>query len=513
MSRRGPVDRETAEKLLSRGQAVVLVVLLVLVVVGLVLSLLTTLQLLVAACIAFYCCFVGLKLLVHVASLRYRPPATVPVTADDPDLPSYTIFVPLYQEANMLPSLVQSLESLQYPRAKLQILLLLEEDDMETRSEAVGMELPDWWQIVVVPDVEPRGKPKALNLGLAQATGVLSVIYDAEDRPDPDQLLKAVAAFRSSGEDVACVQARLFFWNESTSWVSRFYWVEYVVHFERVLPGLAHLGLVPPLGGTSNHFRTASLRDVAIRPDRLPEGAEGIGGWDPWNVTEDAELAGVLARAGQRVLMIDSVTKEEATATARIADKQRRRWLKGYLQTGLVFTRRPWRQARDMGPLQWFVFVLLTLGTPISLLLNPVFWALTITYFVTRSAFIESLFPPVLFYAGIFLLVAGNLLLFYQLVAACLLRGGVTTVKFLLLTPVWWIFTSWSAYHVLWELARPSTRHRWNKTPHGHDLAKETGLAPPPALPAPSEPGARSARGATSAGDHAPVPVAVAEER
>jgi cellulose synthase/poly-beta-1,6-N-acetylglucosamine synthase-like glycosyltransferase len=478
--RRNAVPRHTSQSLFGRGQAIVNSLLLIVTVVCAVFWTHVTFVTLMAAMLSFYVLFVGQKFALDLISRTYVAPATNPVSVNDPDLPTYTLFVPLYHEANMLATLVESINNLHYPKDKLQVLLLLEESDLETQAEAIGMQLDDWFEIIVAPIVYIegtkkvlKGKPKALNLGLARATGAFSVIYDAEDRPDPDQLLKAVATFRASSEEVACVQARLFFWNEDTSWVTRFYWVEYVIHFEWVLPGLAKMGFIPPLGGTSNHFRTDVLRKIAIHPTKLPKGSEGIGGWDPYNVTEDAELAGALALNGYRVKIIDSVTYEEATAKLRIADPQRRRWLKGYLQTGLAYTRHPFRTARQMGFFRWFSYILLMLGTPISLVLNPVMWGLTITYFVTRSPLIESLFPPLLFYIGIALTVAGNLLLFYQMVGACLHRGGFGTVKYLLLTPVWWAFTSWSAYRVLWELARPSTRHTWNKTPHGHDLDKQ----------------------------------------
>lgn len=475
-----PVPRCTSQLLFSKGQVAFSILLVLLIAGGLVLDAHLTATIIVGFVLLFYVLFVGQKMLLGAISPLYVAPAVDTVTVEDPDLPTYTIWIPLYKEANMLPRLVESINNLWYPKEKLQVILLLEEMDMETRAEVALMDLDPWFEVLVAPKIYIKGtkiifkgKPKALNLGLEQARGAFSVIYDAEDRPEPDQLLKAVAAFRASAENVACVQARLFFWNKDSSWVARFYWTEYIIHFEWVLPALAKLGLIPPLGGTSNHFRTDVLRKIAINPDLLPEGGKGIGGWDPYNVTEDAELAGALALNGYRVVMINSVTYEEATAKLRIADPQRRRWLKGYLQTGLAYTRRPIRTARQMGFFKWFSYILLMLGTPISLLLNPIMWGLTITYFVTRSPLIESWFPAPLFYTGIALTVVGNLLLFYQLVIACLHREGYGTVKYLLLTPVWWAFTSWSAYMVLWELSRRSTRHVWNKTPHGHDLHKE----------------------------------------
>jgi glycosyltransferase XagB len=185
-----------------------------------------------------------------------------------------------------------------------------------------------------------------------------------------------------------------------------------------------------------------------------------------------------LMRQGYQVKMIDSCTREEATSRMRDADPQRRRWLKGYLHTGLLYTRSPLRTARQMGFGKWLSYVLLMLGTPISLWLNPVFWALTVTYFITRSETIESLFPAPLFYTGVFLMIGGNLLLFYQMVGACLHRERYGSVKYMLLVPFWWAFTSWSAYRVPPELARKSTRHKWHKTTHGHDLEKEKQLEP-----------------------------------
>ena len=463
-------ERHTAEELLGERQTIVLGLLAVTFVGGIVFERHYTALTCIAAALLFYVCFVGLKAALWVASSLHRAaPLVLPMHL--PSLPLYTIFVPLYHEANMLPGLVESLRKLNYPPRKLQILLLLEEDDFETRDAAAQLNLPPHYRVVLTPNIQPRGKPKALNMGLAEARGDYCVIYDAEDRPDPDQLLKAVAAFHAAPFSVACLQARLSFWNESSSWITRFYRPEYEIHFSWVLPGLAKFGLIPPLGGTSNHFRTQVLRRIAIPEYQLPVGAVGIGGWDPWNATEDAELAGALALHGYEVRIIDSVTYEEATASWRVADKQRRRWLKGYLQTGLVYTRHPVQMCRQMGFRRWFCFTLLMLGTPLSLLLNPLFWGVTVIYFATHASVIERLFPLPLYYTGIMLMVAGNLMLFYQLVTACLRQEGYSSVKYMLLTPIWWAFTSYSCVRMIIEVANPKTRHVWHKTPHGHTLA------------------------------------------
>lgn len=458
------VVRDTAQRLCSNHQAITLVTIGILAIVGAFFWLIATLRIIIALLILFYLLFVGLKFVLHICSRAYRPVSGQ--ASLDAGLPTYTALVCLYHEANMIPSLVASIEALHYPKDRLQIILLLEDDDTGTQAAIQRAGLPSYFDVVVLPDSLPKGKPKALDVGLARATGEFLVIYDAEDQPDPDQLLKAVAAFRASDDQVACVQARLYFNNSTHGMVSALYWMEYIVHYEDVLPGLTKLGLIPPLGGTSNHFRTAALKHIALPANRLPNGIDMIGGWDPWNVTEDAELSAALALFGYQVTMIDSVTIETAPTHLKVAIRQKSRWTKGYFQTALVYTRRPYQTARLMGVRRWFTYILFVFGTPFSLWINPIFWALTVAYFVTRSAFIEALFPTPIFYTGIGLAILGNLLLFYQLLAAAPRHGIIGNVPWTLLIPFWWICLSWSAYIAFHEVLSQKTRSQWRKTPH-----------------------------------------------
>jgi glycosyltransferase XagB len=516
--------RETAARLLSPGQvALGAAIAAAAAAEAAIFGPLALLRTAVALAIAFYVVFVGLKVVLWWAAAarpaaRAGAPAQLPDAAD-PDLPRYTVLVPLCREANVIPQLAAALSGLHYPAAKLQILLLLESYDTETQEAAAAANLPDHFEILIAPDAGPRTKPKACNFGFEHATGDIVVIYDAEDRPEPDQLLRAVGGFRAAAAREAtrrtgCLQARLAFWNPRSSWVSSYYWAEYVIHFQWVLTGLTRLRLIPPLGGTSNHFLIRALETVAwANGDWEFDGPDGErvsmrGPWDPYNVTEDADLAFRLARAGYEIGMLDSVTYEEAPDTARTAKNQRSRWLQGYAQTGLVHTRHPLQQLRTVGPLRYLTFNLLMLGTPASLLLNPVMWAMTVGYIAARlasvtavSAFIESLFPAPVFYAGILVAVAGNAVLFGQKLitplrqqeASALRQPGAAqhplaayqgeqeyglTVR-LLFTPAWWAFTSVSASRALRKLLLPSGRSHWDKTTHGHALATELELAGP----------------------------------
>jgi len=269
----------------------------------------------------------------------------------DEMLPVYTILVPMYHEAEVAGDILDAVGRLDYPRNKIEVILLLEEDDSETRAAIERLAPPDFVRVLVVPDGRPRTKPRACNHGLAAAKGEYLVIYDAEDRPDPDQLRKAVEGFRRVGRDVICLQAKLNYYNVRQNWLTKWFTLEYTTWFDLFLPGLNRLGVPIPLGGTSNHFRVSALRNV--------------GGWDPFNVAEDCDLGIRLHGEGYRTSVLDSTTWEEASSRLGNWTRQRSRWVKGYVQTHLVHTRERMRGARIALALAlgaWFTYGLVKVG-------------------------------------------------------------------------------------------------------------------------------------------------------
>src|SRR5215469_359741 len=308
------------------------------------------------------------------------------------NLPFYSVLVPLFREDRILPTLVARLKELDYPTERLEVLLLIESDDEQTQGAASEYPFPPHIRSMLMPPGQPRTKPRALNIGLHEVQGEYVVVYDAEDQPEPGQLRKAVAAMRKLSPDVVCLQARLNFYNRQQSFLTRLGAVDYAVWYNQFLPGLtsglARPGAFVPLGGTSNHFRTEALRT--------------IGGWDPFNVTEDCDLGVRLGREGLRVAMLDSTTWEEAVPRARPWIRQRSRWVKGYLQTYLVHMRRPLRLLRELGPRGFTDFQVLVGFNSFLLLINPLMWILTIMYTATKGTtagnFIQSLFPAPLYY-------------------------------------------------------------------------------------------------------------------
>lgn len=398
-------------------------------------------------------------------ALRRQVAAPPPGVPDDA-LPLYSVLVPLHREGKMLGALVERLEALDYPPDRLEILLLVETDDAETHTAIAQTPLPPHIRPLTVPAGRPRTKPRALNVGLAHARGEFIVVYDAEDRPDSDQLRKAVAAFRALPRRVVCVQARLNFYNMRQSLLARLFAVDYVQWYYTLLPGLARPRAFVPLGGTSNHFRIRVLRR--------------LGGWDPYNVTEDCDLGTRIGRAGLDVAMLDSTTWEEAVTRVRPWVRQRSRWVKGYLQTYLVHMRHPIRLWRQLGPRGFGDFQLLVGGSSLMLLANPAMWLLTVVYAAAHGSAlavaIHALFPPAIYYPSLFCFVVGNFLFFYIGLYVCYRHGFYELAGYALLAPVYWVLMSVGAWTGLLSLLRRP--HYWAKTDHGVSLRALEALAP-----------------------------------
>lgn len=376
--------------------------------------------------------------------------------ADQPDVPTYTILCPLYREANVAPDLVAALARIDYPSSALDIKLIVEGDDVDTMATALAVAGPAHIEVVIVPACAPRTKPKALNAGLARARGAFVVVYDAEDRPHPQQLRAALAAFEDGGPSLACVQAPLSIDNADASWLSRQFAAEYAIQFREVLPLLAHLNLPLPLGGTSNHFRTETLRQS--------------GGWDPFNVTEDADLGYRLTRDGYRIDVIGPPTMEEAPITFPAWLNQRTRWIKGHLQTWLVLMRDPFRTAREMG-LPAFAAMQLVFAT-----------GLVAAFAHGPLAFIllTALLSPydLLSTADFALAIAGYCVAIFAALTACALSGSLSHARAALTMPFYWPLASIAAYRALFELVfRP---HHWAKTAHGVSARQRVNFPAPP---------------------------------
>ena len=373
---------------------------------------------------------------------------------DDADLPVYTILVPLYKEAGVLPLLARALAALDYPRAKLDIKLILEADDFETIKTAKALGLEGYVEFIQVPKSMPRTKPKACNYALKFARGEYLVIFDAEDQPEPLQLRKAVAMFAQCDEQTACLQAPLTYFNASENWLTRQFTIEFNMWFDLLLPTVEKLGMPIPLGGTSTHFRMEALRKV--------------GAWDPYNVTEDADLGIRLAQKGYRCAILDSATYEEANCEMGNWLRQRSRWLKGYVQTWLVHMRKPVDLYRKLGPIGFLGFQLLIGGSIISALAHPFVWLFAAAGIIINgsalSYFSSPQLPTVLLALNAVLLGGGYIVSVCAGIAAVQQRDSHHLVPHTFLMVFYWPLLSAGAYLAMWQFfTKP---FYWEKTRH-----------------------------------------------
>lgn len=446
---------ESAHTVFTRSQFLVFALLLLGTLAGLAVAPRPTLIVLNACVNVFFLAGVLFKFAVSLVGARHEH--QVWVTDEevqrlrDDDLPRYTVIVPVYREAEVVGGLIRNLSRLDYPPEKLELLLLIEEDDVETLEAAKAARPPGNFYFIRIPDQVPKTKPKACNVGLFFASGEYLVIYDAEDRPDPDQLKKAVVAFRKGSPRLVCVQAALNYFNAQENVLTRMFTLEYSYWFDYLLPGLYALEMPIPLGGTSNHFRVEALR--------------ALGGWDPFNVTEDADLGVRAAVEGFEIGVINSTTYEEANTQVGNWIRQRSRWIKGYMQTALVHARSLVRLIQRLGLRRALGFFLLVAGTPLTFLAAPWMWALFVTWVVTGTRALDPFFPPPILYVSLFNLLFGNAIAIYLKMLAGFKRRYDHLILWALFSPIYWILQSIAAYKALGQLfSRP---FYWEKTQHG----------------------------------------------
>ena len=402
------------------------------------------------------------------ASIGLRNPQPAAQSVTPARLPVITVLVPLYNETAIAEHLLARLKALDYPRALLDVCLVLEADDTTTRETLGRTILPTWMRAIIVPKGTIKTKPRALNYALDFARGSIIGIWDAEDAPAPDQLHVVAQRFANLGPQVACLQGTLDYYNAGTNWLTRCFTIEYASWFRVILPGLAHMGLVVPLGGTTLFFR----RDVL----------EALGGWDAHNVTEDADLGVRLARHGYRTELINTVTEEEANGRAWPWVKQRSRWLKGYAITYGVHMRQPLQLWRDLGARRFLGFQLLFLGTLSQFVLAPILW----TFWLLPLGFdhpLQAVLPSWAFWALAGLFVMSEVVGLVVAVIGVRKASKPWLGKWALSLQLYFPLGALAAYKGLWELA-----HRpfyWDKTAHGVLLPKgwKNPATPPPRQP------------------------------
>lgn len=390
----------------------------------------------------------ALRLAASACPARYAPRHVL--TQDD--LPVISVIIALYDEAEVLPGLIAALSRLDYPRRKLDIILALEAHDQSTRATARALAARRALRVVVLPPLGPMTKPRALNLALQAARGELIAVYDAEDSPHPQQLRHAAEAF-AADPDLGVVQAPLGWYNRKENWLTAQFALEYATQFHALLPLLSSLGWPLPLGGTSNVFRRSAL--------------EQCGAWDPFNVTEDADLGFRLGRQGWRAGLIEPGTLEEAPLKPRAWINQRSRWLKGHFVTWLVHMRDPRGLVETLGWGGVFSLSFTVLANMLSALIHaPTVLAMAL------GMTLLGLVPG----WGVFWTLGALMMGFaYGSAMICAITGARRAgfqpkLGHVLSMPAYWLLQAPAALKALREL--PRQPYLWDKTQHGVSRAR-----------------------------------------
>ncbi|MEP1990075.1 MAG: glycosyltransferase [Ascidiaceihabitans sp.] len=366
-------------------------------------------------------------------------------------LPRVSIMVPLLREKEIAGALVKRLSRLTYPKSLLNVVLVLEAKDTITRHTLANTELPPWISVIEVPEAAgPTTKPRALNYALDFCHGSIIGVWDAEDAPEPDQIEKVVMRFNQAPENTACLQGVLDYYNPRTNWISRCFTIEYATWWRLVMPGMARLGLVIPLGGTTLFFK----RDIL----------EKLGGWDAHNVTEDADLGVRLARHGYVTELLPTVTHEEANCRAWPWVRQRSRWLKGFLITYCVHMRAPVQLMKDLGFVRFMGLQAIFLASFSQFALAPLLWSFWLVPLgLAHPA--KDMFGADLLVAMMFLFIGAELLSLAMGLVAVSGRPHRHLMAWVPTMPVYFILGALASYKALYEMI--TDPFYWDKTEHG----------------------------------------------
>lgn len=372
---------------------------------------------------------------------------------NDSSLPIYTILIPMYKEVASLPNMIAAMQAMDYPSEKLDIKLILEDDDEETINAAMALKPTYNFEIIRVPYSTLRTKPKACNYALRYAKGEYVTVFDADDIPEPLQLKKAIAVFRNSPDSIICLQARLNYYNADTNWLTHSFSLEYSALFNIMLRGLSRLRIPLPLSGTSNHISLSHLRE--------------LGEWDAYNVTEDADLGIRLGAQGFKTAMLDSYTMEESTMDIPAWLRQRSRWIKGYMQTWLVHMRNPILLYKKLGFKSFCGFQFFIGFSSFTFLTAPILWLFVLLYWLLPPYLVADWLPSWLLWLSLnnFFL---NVIIHWVMMLYCVSRKKKPTYQYkiaALLYPFYLTLHSIASYKALYQLiVKP---HFWEKTTHG----------------------------------------------
>jgi len=262
-------------------------------------------------------------LAIGVKNLRLSKQKQASPNLETTRLPFYSIIVPAKNEERTILRLLDSLSKISYPADKIETIVVVDGSTDKT-LEICERFVNQHCNFQVIQKSSSDGKPSALNFGIEQTRGEIIAIFDADNVPAKDALLKAAKYFNDA--KVAAVQGRTMSINSKENMLTQFISYEEAVWCEAYLRGKDALGLFVHLKGSCQFIRRSVLAQLE--------------GFDESVLSEDMEFSARLAENDYSIRYAGDVcTWQESPSNLKALFKQRTRWFRGTMDVAVKYGR------------------------------------------------------------------------------------------------------------------------------------------------------------------------------
>lgn len=321
--------------------------------------------------------------LLTLISVRRRRSVKPPAVAE---WPKVSIHLPFYNEAKVASRLLDACLGLDYPKDKLEIIVVDDSTDETTQITRDYAARNPGRIRVIHRDNRDGFKAGALQVALQNTAGDYVAIFDADYVPH-SSLLKEMLPYFYTDPKVAFVQARCGYLNPSTSWITKA--VALGIDGYCLIDQRARhkANLLAHFCGTNGIFRLESLKSV--------------GGWASDTLVEDLDLSVRLQLKGWRYVYLPNIVcAGEIPHTLKTFRRQQFRWAKGFTECFL----KHWRSILTHRGLSIFqkIEAVFLLATYFMCPISVAGLALTLTYYAIfplsflRTEYWQTIFAPVL---------------------------------------------------------------------------------------------------------------------
>ncbi len=346
--------------------------------------------------------------------------------------PRVSIVMPAYNEERYIVPSIRTLLELDYPKDKLEIIIVDDGSTDNTYKVAKAFESPS----LHVFRKENGGKGAALNFGLRQAGGELVATMDADSYVAKDTISQLIPYFED--KDVMAVTPAVKI-KQSDSWLKEFQRVEYLmILFSRKL--LSFIDSVPVTPGPFSMFRRAVF--------------DKVGFFDEENLVEDQEIALRIQAANFKIkssMTADVYTEPPDNMSDLIT--QRVRWQRGGIRNYWKYRGMIKPEYGDFG--MYFVPLNFAALTAFFVILGILIYSLVTTPYYYQYVWFETLGMQVnlVTFVGAFVVITSTLFLY---LAVKSFRGERVKLRYLasFLLFYWYLMVGYNVLFLLKELKR-----------------------------------------------------------